>query len=218
MKQKCLILLSGGIDSTTLLATMRNKYDIIAINIQYGSKHNRQEFEAFLNIVSYYNIKFKSIDISSIFNLFKSTLLLNGGDIPEGHYHQKNMKDTVVPFRNGIMLSIIAGYAESHNYDYIALASHSGDHHIYPDCRPNFNSAMTKAIFYGTSNKVITTMPFENENKESIVKLGLELKVPYELTYTCYNGKDKSCGKCASCIERLEAFKNNNAIDPITYE
>jgi len=218
MEKNCLILLSGGIDSTTLLAKIKDKYDILAINVQYGSKHNKQELKAFYNVVNYYNVESKLIDITSVFHSFKSSLLLGGNEIPEGRYQQENMKNTVVPFRNGIMLSILAGYAESYDFKYIVLGSHSGDHHIYPDCRPEFNNYIRDAIFHGTTNNVIVSAPFENKNKESIIKLGLELKVPYELTYTCYIGREKSCSVCGSCQERLEAFKNNNTIDPIKYE
>ncbi len=220
-KEKCLLLLSGGLDSTTLLAKLiNNNYDVFVINIQYGSKHNEQELKAFYNIINYYKISnFRLINIESIIKLFKSSLLINNNnEIPEGHYHQENMKSTIVPFRNGIMLSIVTGFAESHDIKYINIASHSGDHYIYPDCRPDFNKAMQNAIYSGTINNIIVQYPFQNEDKESIVKMGLKLQVPYHLTYTCYKGRSKSCKRCASCVERLEAFQNNNVKDPIRYE
>ena len=214
-----LISFSGGIDSTTLVTTaIKNGITPQLVSFSYGSKHNRYENEAAANIASYFNLPLHFIDLSQIMVDFKSNLLKTGGEIPEGHYEDSNMAKTVVPGRNMIFLSILAGLAESLGIKRIGIGVHQGDHAIYPDCRPSFIKAMQIAINLATDGKVDDlTAPFLHMDKTDIVNIGLALGVPYRLTRTCYKDQEKACGKCGSCVERLEAFALNNATDPIEY-
>lgn len=217
---KTLIVLSGGMDSTVALAQFvknNNKDDIESITFNYGSKHNEKENLAAKKISDFYGIKNTLVHLPFINDLFKSDLLLSGGDIPEGHYADPSMKKTVVPFRNGIMLAIAAGYAESINADKLILGNHTGDHSIYPDCTKEFTSPMAEAIKNGTYTKVELINPFGSINKTDICKIGHELKVPFELTWSCYVGGEKHCGKCGTCYERKEAFKDSGVIDVTDY-
>ena len=181
---KVLISLSGGLDSTTLLYYLINKgAKIEAISFNYGSKHNDIEIEYAKKTCEKLGINHQVIDLDFVNKYFKSDLLKSGGEIPEGHYQAENMKSTVVPFRNGIFLSISAGIAESYDCEFIALASHSGDHAIYPDCRPIFTKAMSEAIKYGTEKEIYLIAPFNEITKTDIVKLGNKLNVDFSLTY-----------------------------------
>lgn len=217
--KRVLVNFSGGIDSTTLLFWLLNQgAKVEAISFYYGSKHNEQELTRAYHICNKYEIKQHEMFLEFIQNHFKSNLLLKQGDIPEGDYEEDNMKSTVVPFRNGIMLSIAAGLAESRELDYIALANHSGDHHIYPDCRPDFCKYISQAIEKGTSNEVKVLTPFCNLSKTDIIKIGNEIGVDYSLTYSCYKGGKIHCGKCATCIERKTAFEQAGIEDPTGYE
>jgi len=216
-----IVLFSGGMDSTVLLYHIRdlNKDENIkAVSFRYGSKHNKRELDAARKICSRLSIDHFILDISSALALFKSNLLLTGDEIPEGHYQDDSMKTTVVPFRNGIMLAIVAGYAESINIDKIYLANHFGDHAIYPDCRSAFSIPMKDAIKNGTYNSVQLLTPFESINKTDICLLGNSLEVPFDLTWSCYKGLDNHCGVCGTCVERKEAFAENNFNDPTKYE
>lgn len=216
---KCLIVLSGGTDSATLMYKAMNEFDTLeAISFYYGSKHNAREIEMASKLCEINEIKHTIIDLQFINDYFKSDLLLSGGEIPEGHYADENMKSTVVPFRNGIMLSIAAGLAESIDADAIGIGNHAGDHTIYPDCRPEFIFALTEAIRNGTYKKVTVWSPFSNITKSDIISIGLKLGVPYSFTYSCYKGNDKHCGKCGTCVERLESFADNNVKDQVQYE
>jgi len=216
---KTLISLSGGLDSTTLLAASINLGEqCYAISFSYGSKHNKFENEAARIIAEYYKVPFQLIDISSVMIDFKSDLLLTGADIPEGHYNDSSMKRTVVPCRNLIFGSILAGYAQSNKIDQIKLGIHSGDHFIYPDCRPEFFYSFAYTVNKATEGTVRVEAPFLDLDKADIVKIGLELNVPYQLTRTCYKYQQIACGVCGSCNERKEAFALNNAVDPLTYK
>ncbi|MDO4178393.1 MAG: 7-cyano-7-deazaguanine synthase [Phascolarctobacterium sp.] len=163
-------------------------------------------------------IKNTCIDLDFMNKYFKSDLLKSGGEIPEGAYNADNMESTVVPFRNGIMLAIAAGLAESRCLDVLVLGNHSGDHTIYPDCRPKFIAGIEDAIFHGTSNNVKVISPFCDITKTDIVKLGKKLGVDFSLTYSCYKGGEKHCGKCGTCQERIEAFHDARVKDPTIYE
>lgn len=159
------------------------------------------------------------VNLDFIRDLFKSNLLKDQGEIPEGHYNDSNMSLTVVPGRNSIFITIMAGYAESVDADTVALGVHAGDHVVYPDCRPLFISAMNTAIQASTEEKVHIETPFLHLNKTEILKIGYSLPtpVPYEYSRTCYKDQELSCGKCGSCSERLEAFKLIGKVDPIKY-
>jgi len=150
--------------------------------------------------------------------LAKSDLLKTGGPIPEGHYTDESMSATVVPGRNIIFMSILTSYAWSIGAEKIAIGIHQGDHAIYPDCRPAFLSSMKEAIQFGTDKRVDVIAPFIGFNKIVIVRRGTRIDVPYQLTRTCYKDQEKSCGKCGSCVERLEGFERNEIEDPIQYE
>jgi 7-cyano-7-deazaguanine synthase len=150
--------------------------------------------------------------------LFESDLLQSGGAIPEGHYEAENMKQTVVPFRNGILLSIAAGFAESVGAEGLVIAAHSGDHAIYPDCREEFMKPMAEAITAGTYADLEVLRPFIHLRKEGIAALGASLGIDFSLTWSCYKGGEIHCGKCGTCVERKEAFEKAGLEDPTEYE
>jgi len=214
MKKNGIIILSGGMDSTTLLYDF--KKDIaLALSFDYQSKHNKKELAFAKYHCQKLGIKHFVINLDFIDKFFASSLLKSGTNIPDGHYEDENMKSTVVPFRNGIMLSIAAGIAESNGLSNIYIGNHAGDHAIYPDCRPNFINYMSDAITAGTYVKVEIKAQYTNINKRQIALIGKELGVDYSKTWTCYKGRDKHCGKCGSCVERQEAL---NGFDTTEYE
>jgi len=217
---KSLVSLSGGLDSSTLVGYLKHQtFDVQAIHFQYGSKHNKYELEAAKQINDFYKLPpLIIINLNEIFSNVSSNLLSSGGDIPEGHYASENMKLTVVPGRNLIFASILSSIAESNRIDVISLAVHQGDHAIYPDCRPDFINSLRKTIKFSTERRVTLFCPFINKTKTDIVTIGLKIGVPYNLTRTCYKDQENACGKCGACNERLESFKKNNFIDPISYE
>lgn len=218
---KALVVLSGGMDSATALAITVNEYgakNVETVTFNYNSKHNAKENAAAAILAAKYKVKNTLIELPFIDKLFKSDLLSSGGEVPEGHYAEDNMKKTVVPFRNGIMLSIAAGLAESVGAQVLVIGNHAGDHAVYPDCREGFMAAFDLAVGMGTWSKVAIKRPFENYSKGDIAKLGIALGVPYSLTWSCYKGGKIHCGKCGTCVERLDAFREANIIDPVEYE
>ena len=210
---KAVLVYSGGLDSTTLLYEYKDSI-ALAVSFDYGSKHNKRELEYAALNCKRLGIRHLVIPLEFMGKYFKSDLLIGGGDIPEGSYADENMKSTVVPFRNGIMLSIAAGLAESYELDAIMLANHSGDHAIYPDCRPEFIEGMAASVEAGTYNGVKVVSPYCNMTKREIALRGRELGVDYSLTYSCYKGGEKHCGKCGTCVERKEALEG---FDPTEY-
>ncbi len=210
---RAVLVYSGGLDSTTLLYEYKDSI-ALAVSFDYGSKHNKRELEFAALNCKRLGIRHLVIPLEFMGRYFKSDLLIGGGDIPEGSYADENMKSTVVPFRNGIMLSIAAGLAESYELDAIMLANHSGDHAIYPDCRPEFIEGMAAAVEAGTYNGVKVVSPYCNMTKRDIALRGRELGVDYSLTYSCYKGGEKHCGKCGTCVERREALEG---FDPTEY-
>ena len=210
---RAVLVYSGGLDSTTLLYEYKDSI-ALAVSFDYGSKHNKRELEYAALNCKRLGIRHLVIPLEFMGRYFKSDLLIGGGDIPEGSYADENMKSTVVPFRNGIMLSIAAGLAESYELDAIMLANHSGDHAIYPDCRPEFIEGMAAAVEAGTYNGVKVVSPYCNMTKRDIALRGRELGVDYSLTYSCYKGGEKHCGKCGTCVERKEALEG---FDPTEY-
>jgi len=220
MSNKTLVLaLSGGLDSTTLCATLLSaRYDVRPIIFEYNSKHNPYEVRAALDICKHYDLSPRIINTREIFMHFESDLLETGGEIPEGHYNDENMKRTVVPGRNMIFASILTGYALSVNAGRVALGVHQGDHHIYPDCRPPFIESLGETIYRISEGRCGLMTPFLEMAKDQIVGLGNDLDVPFKLTRTCYKDQLIPCGKCGSCVERLEAFEMCYLEDPVTYE
>lgn len=232
-KTKVAVLaVSGGMDSVTLLGEfLQQGYSVFCVSFYYGSKHNPHELHAAGNCVKYFRekypeqiLKHELVDLRMLFkieSLSQSSALLRGSsqEIPEGHYAEDSMKATVVPGRNLIFASILASIAEANKADVIALGVHAGDHHIYPDCRPDFIVNLTMCIQASTEGRVRVAAPFLHENKASILKRGHHQNVipPYHLTRTCYKDTILSCGKCGSCVERLEAFKTIGIEDPISY-
>lgn len=220
-RTSAVVALSGGMDSATVLGEAISRLgikNVLSVGFYYGSKHNAFENVAAENVADYYGVPFNLIDLSETFKGFSSNLLLSGGEIPEGHYEDKNMSLTVVPGRNIIFASILAGYAWSMGKNSIWLGIHAGDHFIYEDCRPAFYKQMNEAIKAGTGNRVSLYAPFIDDTKVGILRRGLELGVPYELTRTCYKNSPIACGKCGSCQERRAAWKSLGKEDPTVYE
>lgn len=212
-----LIALSGGVDSTTLLYEYREEI-ACAVGFDYGSKHNARELAAAKAICRELEIPYLIIPLAFIGEYFRSDLLLSGGEMQLGDYSEENMSSTVVPFRNGIMLSILAGLAESRDLQQVLIANHFGDHAIYPDCRESFVTPMGEAITAGTSNGVKLVAPYTTLTKAEIVARGTRLGVPYGKTYSCYQGGERHCGRCGTCRERHDAFVANGLKDPTLYE
>ena len=222
---KALVLFSGGIDSTTCLGLAISKYgkeNVIALSITYGQKHTK-EIEAANAIVQYYGIEKIDLDLSLIFR-FSDCSLLKGSDedIPHESYAQQLEKtngspvSTYVPFRNGLFISSAAAIAVSRKCSVIYYGAHADDAagNAYPDCSSVFNNAMNTAVYEGSGKQLKIEAPFVNMTKADVVKIGLELKVPYELTWSCYEGGDKPCGQCGTCIDRAKAFELNGINDP----
>lgn len=211
-----LILLSGGLDSTTLLYSMKDRI-ALAVFFDYGSNHNQREFAMARNNCLELGIELIAIPLDFMGKYFKSSLLSGAEDIPEGNYDDENMKSTVVPFRNGILLSIACGLAESNGLKRVMIANHAGDHAIYPDCREEFVNAMSAAMRAGTYDGIEICAPFTNMTKTDIVREGAALGLDYSMTYSCYKGGEKHCGKCGTCMERKEAFMLSGVADPTEY-
>jgi 7-cyano-7-deazaguanine synthase len=211
---KGLLIYSGGLDSTTLLYEYKDSIEL-AVTFDYGSKHNAREIACAKENCRRLGIRHLIIPLAFIGQYFKSDLLQSGGEIPEGSYADENMKSTVVPFRNGIMLAVAAGLAESYGLDTVLLANHSGDHAIYPDCRPEFIDAFSAAVKAGTYEGIKVVSPYCNITKRDIALRGKAIGLDYSLTYSCYKGGEKHCGKCGTCVERKEALAG---FDSTVYE
>ena len=212
------VLLSGGMDSVTALYDARQHHAVAgAVSFHYGSKHNDREIPFAAWHARQFGIRHDVIQLDFVNAFFKSDLLRSGGEIPKGHYEEASMKKTVVPFRNGIMLSIAAGYAESLEADGLVIAAHAGDHAIYPDCREEFMRAMGDAIRLGTYAGVQLLRPFIALSKADIAARGRDLGVDYTRTWSCYVGGETHCGECGTCVERREAFLLSGVSDPTTY-
>lgn len=218
MKKKVVVLVSGGMDSVAALYQAHTEHTVVgAVSFDYGSKHNHKEIPFAAWHCRQLSIPHRAISLDFVGQLFKSDLLKSGGAIPDGHYEQQNMKQTVVPFRNGIMLAIAGGYAESIEAQDLVIAAHSGDHAIYPDCREDFMKAMGDAIRLGTYAAVEILRPFIHNTKAEIARRGHELGVDFAQTWSCYKGGDVHCGTCGTCVERREAFQLAGLSDPTVY-
>lgn len=212
-----LMVLSGGMDSVTMLYEYASEIDL-AVNFTYGSNHNARELECARAHCRRLGIELVEINLGFIGEYFYSSLLEGADAIPEGDYDVSNMKSTVVPFRNGIMLAAAAGLAESRGLKVVMIANHAGDHALYPDCRPDFVDAMGKAISEGTYEHIELRAPYTHLSKGEIVERGARLGVDYAMTYSCYKGGEKHCGKCGTCMERKQAFAYAGISDPTDYD
>lgn len=212
-----LLILSGGLDSVTMLHEFRDSI-ALAVTFDYGSNHASREIEMAKKNCQKLGIRHIVIPLEFMRKHFSSSLLEGAEAIPEGDYRDETMRSTVVPFRNGIMLAICAGLAESRELGRIMLANHSGDHAIYPDCRPGFIGAMRDAIIAGTYNSIRLVAPYTEISKADIVRRGVANGVDFKLTYSCYKGGAKHCGRCGTCVERKEAFSLAGINDPTEYE
>ncbi len=222
---KALVLFSGGVDSTTCLAIAVEKYgadEVLALSVRYGQKHIR-ETQAAKKIAQHYGVALKELDLTSIFADSSCSLLSSSDqEIPKESYDKQLEKtggapvSTYVPFRNGLFLSSAASIALSNGCEEIFYGAHSDDAagNAYPDCSSEFNEAINRAIYLGSGNALTVTAPFIGMTKAEVVKWGLKLKAPYELTWSCYEGGDRPCGKCGTCIDRAKAFKANGIEDP----
>ena len=217
MKRDTLMVLSGGMDSVTMLHEYKDSIDL-AVTFNYGSNHNAREIEMARLNCRQLGIELIEIDLSFIGENFHSSLLEGADAIPDGEYDFDNMKSTVVPFRNGIMLSAAAGLAESRGLTHILIASHSGDHALYPDCRDSFVKAMARAVALGTYDNIRLEAPYSLISKADIARRGSEIGVDYANTYSCYKGREHHCGRCGTCRERREAFAAAGIPDPTIYD
>ena len=212
-----LMVVSGGMDSTTMLYEYARRI-ALAVTFNYGSNHNAREIECARYNCDRLGIELIVVDLPFIGQLFESSLLSGAEAIPEGDYDDDNMRSTVVPFRNGIMLSIAAGLAESRGLKRLMIANHGGDHAIYPDCRPGFIEAMSRAISEGTYEHLFISAPYTDITKADIARHGAALGIDYSHTYSCYKGGGKHCGRCGTCTERRQAFIDAGIPDPTQYE
>lgn len=218
MKQKdSLLVLSGGMDSTTMLYEYADRI-ALAVTFDYGSNHNAREIACAEYNCAQLGIELVKIKLDFIGRLFQSSLLQGAGAIPEGNYDDENMRSTVVPFRNGIMLAAAAGLAESRGLHTLMLANHGGDHAIYPDCRPTFVGAMDSAIAAGTYDGIRLYAPYTSLTKAEIAARGASHGLDFAHTYSCYKGGELHCGRCGTCVERREAFLLAGLPDPTLYE
>ncbi len=226
MSEKALVLVSGGLDSTTCLGLAVKKYgkeNVVALSVYYGQKHDK-EITSAKKVTEYYDVEWLQLDLSKMFEYSDCSLLSHSEkEIPKESYAKQLEKtngtpvSTYVPFRNGLFLSSAAAIALSKGCSYIYYGAHSDDAagNAYPDCSDAFNKAMHDAVYIGSGNQLQIEAPFVNMTKADVVKLGLELNVPYELTWSCYEGGDKPCGVCGTCIDRQAAFEKNGVMDPL---
>lgn len=217
MNKDSVLIVSGGMDSITMLYEYKERI-ALGISFDYGSNHNAREIPFAAMHCERLGIKHIVINLGFMHQYFKSSLLEGAEAIPEGNYDDENMKSTVVPFRNGIMLSIAAGVAESNGLKYVMMANHGGDHTIYPDCRPEFVSAMSEATRQGTYPGIEVLAPYTGITKSDIARHGKALGIDYAETWSCYKGGEKHCGKCGTCVERKEALAAAGIEDTTEYE
>ena len=218
MSQKVVVIYSGGMDSYTVLnKAIRQGYEVYALSFDYGQRHVK-ELKVAADVCAELNISHKVVDISAINQLIGGSSLTDDIDVPEGHYEEESMKSTVVPNRNMILLSLAVGYAVSMEANKVYYGAHSGDHAIYPDCRPEFVEKMNDVCAIANYEAIEIVTPYLKVSKTAILTDGLRMGLDYGKSWTCYNGREHACGKCGACQERLEAFRDNNATDPLEYE
>lgn len=215
---KVVVIYSGGMDSFTVLnRAIADGHEVYALSFDYGQRHKKELIYA-ANVCEKLRISHKVVDITAINQLLTGSSLTDNIDIPEGHYEEASMKSTVVPNRNMILLSLAIGYAVSLQAQAVYYGAHSGDHAIYPDCRPEFVRQMNVVSELANYEPVAVYSPYLEVDKGAILADGLALGLDYSQTWTCYNGRERACGKCGACVERLEAFAANEVTDPLAYE
>ncbi|WP_105201556.1 7-cyano-7-deazaguanine synthase QueC [Pseudoalteromonas sp. T1lg10] len=218
MAEKVVVIYSGGMDSFTVLnKALRQGHEVYALSFNYGQRHVK-ELEVAKQVCEQLGVNHKIVDISAINQLIGGSSLTDDIDVPEGHYEEESMKSTIVPNRNMILLSLAVGYAVSLKASKVFYGAHSGDHAIYPDCRPEFVKKMDDVCRIANYDEVEIVCPYFDNSKIDILTDGLKMGLDYSQTWTCYNGREQACGKCGACQERLEAFALNNAVDPLPYE
>ena len=213
----CVLILSGGMDSTTLLYEYKDRI-ALAVSFDYGSNHNKREIPFARQHCEHLQIEHLVIPLDFMGRYFQSSLLAGDDAIPDGHYADENMRSTVVPFRNGIMLSVAVGLAESRGLKHVMMANHGGDHTIYPDCRPEFVEAFSEAARTGTFPGITLLSPYTHLTKGDIARRGKALGIDYSQTWSCYRGGQRHCGRCGTCVERREALAQAGIDDPTEYE
>ena len=219
VQRHTVLLLSGGLDSSVLLADLLRRGDrVTALGCDYGSRHNRRELACARRLCAGLGVHFQLLRLGFIGDCFRSNLLRGGGELPRGVYDKATMRQTVVPFRNGILLAAAAGFAESAGARAVAIAAHAGDHAIYPDCREAFMRSMAGAVRLGTYARIRLLRPYVNRSKAWIVARGARLGVDFAQTWSCYAGGRRHCGACGTCRERREAFRRAGVPDPTRYE
>ncbi|AEF04016.1 7-cyano-7-deazaguanine synthase QueC [Alteromonas sp. KS69] len=218
MSENVVVIYSGGMDSFTVLhKALRDGKTVHALSFDYGQRH-KKELDYAAAVCKSLNVPHKIVDISAINSLIGGSSLTSDIDVPEGHYEEPSMKQTVVPNRNMILLSLAVGYAVSLEANEVYYGAHSGDHAIYPDCRPEFVEKMSDVCRIANYTPVEIVTPYIKDSKTAILTDGLKMGLDYGETWTCYNGREKACGKCGACEERLEAFRENHCTDPLSYE
>ncbi|WP_341503663.1 7-cyano-7-deazaguanine synthase QueC [Gallaecimonas sp. GXIMD4217] len=214
---KVVVIFSGGMDSFTVLhKALREGHQVHALSFDYGQRHKR-ELVAAKAVTDALGIDHKIVDITAIQTLLAGSALTCDIDMPQGHYEEESMKSTVVPNRNMILLSLAIGWAVSLEAEAVYYGAHGGDHAIYPDCRPEFVQAMKDVAKIANYQPIDIRTPYLDATKGEILRDGLAMGLDYGLTWTCYEGSEQACGRCGACQERLEAFRENNAVDPLSY-
>lgn len=218
-KLGAVVIYSGGMDSfTTLHAAMaRHGYNLVAFSLYYGQRH-KKELDYAAKVCANLGVEHIEFNAEALRGLLNASSLTSDQKVPEGHYADESMKQTVVPNRNMILLALASGLAVARGAEEVWTGMHSGDHAIYPDCRPEFVTAMNGALQIANYTPVRIEAPFLSTDKGGILKWGLARRLDYSKTWTCYNGRQHACGKCGACQERLEAFKVNGVEDPLQYE
>jgi len=218
MSQRVVVIYSGGMDSFTLLHDARHRgYEVHALSFDYGQRHVR-ELSAARAVCEPLGVPHRVLDITAMQAVMAGSALTSDVAVPEGHYAEQSMKATVVPNRNMILLSLATGYAVTAEAQEVWFGAHGGDHAIYPDCRPELIEKMDAVCRVANYQPVAVKAPFMTMDKARILARGLELGLDYHQTWTCYNGRERACGRCGSCVERLEAFAANGVSDPLPYE
>jgi len=215
---RLVLVYSGGLDSTVLLYHLQAEgHEVHCLGVDYGQRHQR-ELRAGREVCDRLGVEYRLADLAAVRPLHAGSCLTDALEVPTGTYTLENMKSTVVPNRNMILLAVAIGWAVSLRADGVAYAAHAGDHPVYPDCRPEFAEAMARAAALCDWHPVQLLRPFIGWSKDAIVKRGAELGVPFELTWSCYQGRDRHCGRCGTCVERRSAFIRAGIPDPTDYE